>query len=81
MRLLVLFCCLWLLPGEADSADALRDGRLSLKERLEAPDSPLPQPATLTLRKSSQPAPWNGFQRIYAEPLVMGCLLYTSRCV
>ncbi len=63
---------LWLLPGEADSADALRDSRLSLKERLEAPDSPLPQPATLTLRKSSQPAPWNGFQRIYAEPLVMG---------
>ena len=63
---------LWLLPGESDSADALRDGRLNLKERLEAADAPLPQPASLALRKSSQPAPWNTFQRVYAEPLVMG---------
>ena len=64
--------CLWLLPGEADSAEVLRDGRLALKERLEAEDAPLPQPAALALRKSSQPAPWNAFQRVYAEPLVMG---------
>lgn len=64
--------CLWLLPGEADSADALRDGRLALKERLESEDAPLPQPAALALRKGSQPAPWNSFQRIHAAPLVMG---------
>lgn len=32
---------LWLLPGEADSAEALRDGRLALKEALEAEDAPL----------------------------------------
>lgn len=64
--------CLWLLPGEADSAEALRNGRQAFKERLEAEDSPLPQPASLALRKSSQPAPWNGFRRVYAEPLVVG---------
>jgi len=64
--------CLWLLPGEADSAEALRDARFSLKERLEAEDAPLPQPSSLALRKGSQPAPWNGFQRVFAEPLVMG---------
>lgn len=64
--------CLWLLPGEADSAGVLRDVRSAMKESLEAADAPLPQPAFLVLRKSSQPAPWNAFQCIYAESLVMG---------
>ncbi|MBQ4568051.1 MAG: transcription-repair coupling factor [Desulfovibrio sp.] len=63
---------LWLLPGEADSAEALRDARLALKEKLEADDAPLQQPAALALRKHSQPAPWNGFQTVFAEPLLMG---------
>ena len=63
---------LWLLPGEADSAEALRDGRLALKEVLEAEDAPLQQPAALALRKHSQPAPWRNFQCAFAEPLVMG---------
>lgn len=63
---------LWLLPGEADSAEALRDGRLALKEALEAEDAPLQQPAALALRKHSQPAPWRNFQCAFAEPLVMG---------
>lgn len=64
--------CLWLLPGETDSGECLRTSRRSLKERLEAEDAPLPQPASLALRKGAQPAPWNAFQCIYAEPLVMG---------
>ncbi|WP_304473571.1 transcription-repair coupling factor [uncultured Desulfovibrio sp.] len=63
---------LWLLPGETDSAEALRDGRLALKEVLEAEDAPMQQPAALTLRKNSQPAPWRNFQSVFAEPLVMG---------
>lgn len=63
---------LWLLPGEADSAEALRDGRLALKESLEAEDSPMQQPAGLALRKNSQPAPWRNFQCAFDEPLVMG---------
>lgn len=63
---------LWLLPGEADSAEALRDGRLALKEALEVEDAPLQQPAALALRKHSQPAPWRNFQCAFAEPLVMG---------
>ena len=63
---------LWLLPGEADSAEALRDGRLAIKEALEAEDAPLQQPAALALRKHSQPAPWRNFQCAFAEPLVMG---------
>ena len=63
---------LWLLPGEADSAEALRDGQLALKEALEAEDAPLQQPAALALRKHSQPAPWRNFQCAFAEPLVMG---------
>jgi len=64
--------CLWLLPGEADSADLVRDGRATLKEKLEAESAPLPQPASLALRKAALPAPWNARQRVYAEPLVMG---------
>lgn len=64
--------CLWLLPGEADSADALRTSRQTFKTRLEDEASQLPQPAALALRKGSQPAPWNAFQCVFAEPLVMG---------
>ncbi|MBD5538649.1 MAG: transcription-repair coupling factor [Desulfovibrio sp.] len=63
---------LWILPGEADSAEALRDARRSLKEELEKEDAALPQPAGLVLRRSSQPAPWNGFQCVFDEPLVVG---------
>lgn len=63
---------LWLLPGEADSGDALLQERLLLKERLESPESPLPQPTSLALRKRSLPAPWNSFQCVHAEPLVVG---------
>ncbi len=63
---------LWLLPGEADSAEALRDGRMALKESLEAEDAPMQQPAGLALRKNSQPAPWRNFQCAFDEPLVMG---------
>ncbi|WP_165177451.1 transcription-repair coupling factor [Desulfovibrio sp. ZJ369] len=63
---------LWLLPGEADSAEALRNGRLAFKEQLEAEDAPLQQPAALALRKHSLPAPWRSFQCVFAEPLVMG---------
>ncbi|MDE5879566.1 MAG: transcription-repair coupling factor, partial [Desulfovibrio sp.] len=63
---------LWILPGEADSAEALRDARQALKEELEREDAALPQPAGLVLRRSSQPAPWNGFQCVFDEPLVVG---------
>ncbi|GHU91616.1 transcription-repair-coupling factor [Deltaproteobacteria bacterium] len=63
---------LWLLPGEADSTEALRDAQLALKQILESEDAPLPQPANLALRKNSQPAPWRNFQRVFAEPLVAG---------
>ncbi|MDE7240762.1 transcription-repair coupling factor [Desulfovibrio sp.] len=63
---------LWILPGEADSAEALRASRQSLKEELEREDAALPQPASLVLRRSSQPAPWNGFQCVFDEPLVVG---------
>lgn len=59
---------LWLLPGEADSAEALLNGRLALKEQLEAEDASLQQPANLALRKHSLPAPWRNFQCVFAEP-------------
>jgi transcription-repair coupling factor (superfamily II helicase) len=64
--------CLWLLPGEADSGQALHEARLAAKEKLESERFPLPQPAALALRKHSRPAPWRNFQRIFAEPLAMG---------
>ncbi|MDR3357493.1 MAG: transcription-repair coupling factor [Desulfovibrio sp.] len=63
---------LWLLPGEADSGQALHDAHLAMKEILESEQSLLPQPASLALRKRSQPAPWRDFQQIFAEPLVTG---------
>jgi transcription-repair coupling factor (superfamily II helicase) len=63
---------LWLLPGETDSAEAMRDGRLAFKELLENTDAPLPQSANLVLRKNSQPMPWRNFQRVFSEPLVVG---------
>ncbi|MDR1777187.1 MAG: transcription-repair coupling factor [Desulfovibrio sp.] len=64
--------CLWLLPGETDSGQALHETRLALKEKLENEQSPLPQPSSLVLRKHSRPAPWRGFQQIFAEPLLTG---------
>ena len=64
--------CLWLLPGEADSGHALHETRLAMKGILESEQAALPQPASLALRKHSQPAPWRNFQRIFAEPLVTG---------
>jgi transcription-repair coupling factor (superfamily II helicase) len=63
--------CLWLLPGEANSGQALHEARLALKERLES-EQALPQPASLVLRKHSRPAPWRNFQQIFAEPLITG---------
>ncbi|MDR2851057.1 MAG: transcription-repair coupling factor [Desulfovibrio sp.] len=63
---------LWLLPGESDSAEALTNGRLALKEALENPEAAIPQPANLALRKNIQQMPWRNFQRIFAEPLVIG---------
>ncbi|MDR1659848.1 MAG: transcription-repair coupling factor, partial [Desulfovibrio sp.] len=64
--------CLWFLPGEADSGQALHEARLALKGILESEQAPLPQPASLALRRHSQAAPWRNFQQIFAEPLVTG---------
>lgn len=61
----------WFLPGEADSVEALANLRISLKESLESGEE-LAQPASLALRRNSQPAPWNGRSRIFAEPLRIG---------
>lgn len=63
---------LWILPGEADSSGELRAVRQIFKEELEGEDTSLPQPASLVLRRSSQPTPWNGFQCVSDEPLVVG---------
>lgn len=63
---------LWLLPGEANSAEALREARQQLKEALEDDSAPVLQPPALALRRNSLPAPWNGFQCLFDEPLVMG---------
>lgn len=63
---------LWILPGDADSMDALLGARVNLKEELERPDAPVQQPASVVLRRKSQPAPWNGARQILAEPLRVG---------
>lgn len=63
---------LWILPGEADSAEALGSERLALKDVLEDVENDLQQPAALCLRRKSQPAPWNGKQRIFRESLRIG---------
>ena len=63
---------LWLLPGETESAEALASARQSLKDELERDDAGISQPASLVLRRQAQPAPWNAFQCIFAEPLVVG---------
>ena len=63
---------LWLLSGEADSADALRDGGHALKTLLEGEASLPRQPASLALRKPAQPAPWRRFPCVFAEPLALG---------
>lgn len=59
---------LWLLPGDVDSNEALRNARAALKEEYNEPR----QPANVVLRRASQPAPWNSFQRVFAEPLRIG---------
>lgn len=62
----------WLLPGEADSSDAIMEQRHTCKEKFGDESNEIPQPATLTLRGHSSPAPWNSFQCIFENPLVMG---------
>lgn len=64
--------CLWILPGEADSAEKLRSARLTMKEEIEKEENEVPQPAGLALRRSLGPAPWNGKRRIFLEPLRVG---------
>lgn len=63
---------LWILPGETDSSEALCNARAVLKESLEESDAELHQPASLALRRSSHPAPWNSFRCVFAERLRMG---------
>ncbi|MCR5563058.1 MAG: transcription-repair coupling factor [Desulfovibrio sp.] len=63
---------LWLLPGRADSEEALREDWLYLKSFLEDEAAALPQPAALALRSQSLPQPWQGRPCIMAEPLVLG---------
>lgn len=63
---------LWILPGEADSVDALRSRCSAFKEILEAADADLQQPADIVLRRDNQPVPWNSFPCVFAEPLVIG---------
>lgn len=62
----------WLLTGERDSIDALLHRRASLKEELEDSESLIQQPASLALRRSSQPVPWNSFKCIFFEKLNLG---------
>lgn len=63
---------LWLLPGEADSIQAVQTAWLTRKESLEDESATLQQPARLCLRDSADAAPWRAFQTVFAEPLVMG---------
>lgn len=63
---------LWILAGENDSVDGLLSARASLKEELENGEIFLPQPAAPSLRRPSQPAPWNAFQCAIFEPLRVG---------
>lgn len=63
---------LWILPGESESAEALLNEQIKLKEELEAENADPEQPGDLTLRRKSQPAPWNGGRVLFAEPLRMG---------
>lgn len=64
--------CLWLLPGQNDSVDSMSIIRPALKDALESDEMVVQQPASLALRKTSQPAPWSKFQCVFAEPLLMG---------
>lgn len=63
---------LWILLGEADSLEALRNARSALKEELEDQEALLQQPGALALRRSSQPVPWNSFQCVFFERLNLG---------
>lgn len=63
---------LWILQGDADSLEGLRNARSVLKEELEEPENALQQPAALCLRRSSQPVPWNSFQCVFFERLLLG---------
>lgn len=65
---------LWILPGEADSSESLMNARNILKESLEdtGKDAAPRQPASLVLRRSSHPAPWNSFKCVFVERLRMG---------
>lgn len=62
---------LWILPGEAESVEALMTEWLKIKESLEEEDS-LEQPAALVLRRKSQAAPWNGARCLSCDPLRLG---------
>ncbi len=63
---------LWLLPGQADSRDALCAAERQLRQALEGEDAELSQPASLCLRPDAGKEPWHDGCRIFAEPLVMG---------
>lgn len=63
---------LWILQGEADSIEGLRDARAALKERLEDQEELVQQPASLALRRPSQPAPWNSYKCVFFEKLQIG---------
>lgn len=63
---------LWLLQADEDSVTSLGTRRLELKEELEAEDGALRQPASLALRRRSQPVPWNSSQCVFIESLRIG---------
>lgn len=63
---------IFILPGEINSLDSLRERRASLKEAVESGDGDVQQPADIVLRRDNQPVPWNSFSCVFAEPLVIG---------
>lgn len=63
---------IWFLPGEADSAESLSLGRAAIKDELEKEEDEPRQPAGISLRRSSSPAPWNQSQCVFSEPLRIG---------
>ena len=50
---------LWLLPGQADSRDALCAAERQLRQALEGEDAELSQPASLCLRPDAGKEPWH----------------------
>ncbi len=63
----------WLLPGEADTKDAIESAVRVLTEALESEEQAVPQSGRMALRDAeSVLAVWRGGHTLYAEPLVMG---------